>query len=142
MAEGLPIDQVPVVQELLEPLGLLKLKKQHNQVARKLAKPPRCQPETQSRTVVTPIVSKIAKNLFRGTLEMAGNASDDVFEAAYRLSQSLFKGHHYDPESMVWGDPILPGLKYYSSVMLDGIIYEVFLYLFDCPLLTYDYSDW
>lgn len=75
--------------------------------------------------MVTPIVQRIAKDLFKGNLEVAGCSTfneTDVFVAA---EIDDIQVHHSDPKSMKWGEDIPEGGKYYTSIIMDGVEYFV-----------------
>jgi DNA (cytosine-5)-methyltransferase 1 len=77
-------------------------------------------------TVVTPLVSCIAKTLFERTLSVAGQLErDDIEEdAAAANDVGADYTHHGDPDSIKWLEPAnVDG--YYQSVDMDGVVYSV-----------------
>ncbi|KAG5645074.1 hypothetical protein DXG03_007164 [Asterophora parasitica] len=76
----------------------------------------------RNRTTVTHMVGRIAQELFRGSLELAGSDIYDC-EVATSIADTL-KAHHDDPESIVWDSAPLEG-QVYASVIVDGVKYSV-----------------
>ncbi|KAF5380878.1 hypothetical protein D9615_004125 [Tricholomella constricta] len=76
----------------------------------------------RNMTVVTPIVSRIARHLFKGSLEVAGTSAFDDADVAAEIDN--VQAHHNDPASMKWGSNDLEGQSY-ASVIMDGVEYCV-----------------
>ncbi|RDB21087.1 DNA (cytosine-5)-methyltransferase 1A [Hypsizygus marmoreus] len=76
-------------------------------------------------TVVTPIVSQIAKNLFKGSLEVAGVSNFEDMDENVAAQIDNVQAHHADPKNMIWGDGEPEGGMYYASVIMDGVTYCV-----------------
>lgn len=75
-------------------------------------------------TVVTPIVSCIAKTLFERTLRVAGQLEKDDIEDDAASDVGADRIHHEDPHSIEWLDSTdIDG--YYLSVSMDGVVYSV-----------------
>ncbi|KAF9469258.1 hypothetical protein BDZ94DRAFT_1244081 [Collybia nuda] len=100
-----------------------KSKKNHHSNASKMSDKEKEVLKHRNLTVVTPIVSRIAKNLFKGSLEVAGvtdfNEKDEDVAAEIDNTQS----HHSDPESMQWIDE--NNGDGYVGVIMDGVTYLV-----------------
>lgn len=75
-------------------------------------------------TVVTPLVSCIAKTLFERTLSVAGQLEKDDIENDVASDIGVDYMHHDDPDSIEWVEPAdVDG--YYLSVDMDGVVYSV-----------------
>ncbi|GLB34766.1 putative cytosine specific DNA methyltransferase replication foci [Lyophyllum shimeji] len=77
----------------------------------------------RNTTVVTPVVSRIAKYLFKGSLEVAGSFAMDDADVATEMDQ--IQVHHADPASMIWGHDDPEEGMYFRSVIMDGVEYFV-----------------
>jgi hypothetical protein len=80
----------------------------------------------RTQTVITPIVSRIATNLFKRSMEVTGTISHEIIdEEVVEHIRKVEKAHHSNPKSMKWGpDPPVDG-KWYASIEMDGIVYKV-----------------
>ncbi|KAF8891199.1 hypothetical protein BD779DRAFT_1513769 [Infundibulicybe gibba] len=79
----------------------------------------------KNQTVVTPIVSAIAGNLFQRSLEVAGTSTyNKTDHDVAREIDEIRTQHEADPTTMTWGGAAeMDG--YYSSVNMDGADYMV-----------------
>jgi hypothetical protein len=77
-----------------------------------------------SKTFLTPIVNHIAKDLFKGSLEVAefGHYGE---EQDMTIKRRQHKAHHTNPAKIIWGERLVEGEEIYASVIVDGITYEV-----------------
>ena len=76
-----------------------------------------------SKTFLTPVVNGIAKNLFKGSLEVAEFDYDE--HDITSVKRRKHKAHHTDPAQIIWGKRLVEDEEIYSSVIVDGITYEV-----------------
>lgn len=74
---------------------------------------------------MTPIVSRIAKNLFKRSLEVAGTSTIDEIDETVAAEIDNVQAHHLDPQSMHWGNKADGVDGYYESIVMDGISYTV-----------------
>lgn len=79
-------------------------------------------PEQAKATVITPVVGKIANQLFNNSFRVVGEPreAEEVAEAIAGVRE-----HHEDPTSIVWNEPSSGHDNYYQSVIIDGVKYEV-----------------
>lgn len=76
-----------------------------------------------SKTFLTPIVNRIAKDLFKGSLEVA---EFDHYEEEHDITSfRKHKAHHTNPAKIIWGERLVEEEHIYSSVTVDGIHYQV-----------------
>jgi DNA (cytosine-5)-methyltransferase 1 len=78
-----------------------------------------------SKTFLTPVVNRIAKDLFKGSLEVAEFGHD---EEEYDITSTIrrkHKAHHTNPDKIIWGERLVEDEDIYSSVIVDGITYQV-----------------
>lgn len=77
----------------------------------------------RNTTVFMPIVSRIAKNLFKGALEVAGSTDFNDKDEDVAAEIDNIQSHHSDPQSMQW---ILDDNgNDYAGVIMDGVTYQV-----------------
>jgi DNA (cytosine-5)-methyltransferase 1 len=82
-----------------------------------------------SKTFLTLIVNRIAKDLFKGSLEVA---KSDYYEDDHRIvsvKRRQHKAHHTDPAKIIWGERVVGDEDIYSSVIVDGVTYRVSRFL-------------
>ena len=79
----------------------------------------------RTQTVITPIVQQIAKELFKGNLEVAGCLTFNETDVNVAAEIDNIQAHHSDPKSMKWGEDAPEGGKYYTSIIMDGVEYFV-----------------
>jgi hypothetical protein len=82
------------------------------------------------KTYLTPVVNRIAKNLFKGLLEVAQSDLYDDDHGTVLVTRRDYKGHHTNPKKIVWGDRLVDDEDIYGSVTMDGVTYRV------CSLLS------
>ena len=82
------------------------------------------------KTYLTPVVNRIAKNLFKGSLEVAQSDLYDDDHDTVLVATRDYKGHHTNPKKIVWGDRLVDDEDIYDSVTVDGVTYCV------CSLLS------
>jgi DNA (cytosine-5)-methyltransferase 1 len=89
-------------------------------------------------TVVTPVVSRIAKNLFKGSLEVAGSNSFNDKDEDVAAEIDNIQSHHSDPESMRWVRKNHNCLH----VIMDGVTYSVSILVQIMPNHLCHFSGW
>lgn len=79
-----------------------------------------------SKTFLTPIVNRIAKDLFKGSLEVAefGHYEERHCDTT-TTKRRQHKAHHTNPAKIIWGERLVEEEHIYSSVTVDGIHYQV-----------------
>lgn len=75
--------------------------------------------------MVTPIVSGIAKNLFKGSFEVAGESTLQDRDEGVAAEIDNIQAHHSNPKNMSWGHNHPEEGKYYESLQMDGVTYHV-----------------
>ncbi|EEB91983.1 hypothetical protein MPER_09571, partial [Moniliophthora perniciosa FA553] len=74
-------------------------------------------------TVVTPVVSRIVKDLYNLELEVSGETEEQDQVVVKAIKEA--KEHNEDPKNVKWG-PVADSIRgYYESVTLDGEVYRV-----------------
>jgi DNA (cytosine-5)-methyltransferase 1 len=87
-------------------------------------------PEQAGATVVTPIIGRVAEQLFNHAFQVVGEQqeqeSDEVAEEI-----EIVKEHNEDPMSIIWGAPATKNKQFFTSVEIDGVEYQVsnFIYI-------------
>ncbi|KAF8911019.1 S-adenosyl-L-methionine-dependent methyltransferase [Gymnopilus junonius] len=79
----------------------------------------------RSKTFLTEVVNRIAKNLFEVSLDVAESLADqdDGTEGTY-VKLPHFKAHYSDPQHIVWGERFTESARTYWSVHVDGVLYK------------------
>jgi len=77
-------------------------------------------------TVITPIVSQIAEQLFNNPFRVIGEPQEA--EAVAEAIADVEKEHNEDPTSIIWGTPSKYRDNYFESVQIDGVEYWVGLF--------------
>jgi DNA (cytosine-5)-methyltransferase 1 len=80
-----------------------------------------------SKTFLTPIVNRIAKDLFKGSLEVAEFGHYEEGHDKTTVERHKHKAHHMNPAKIIWGERLVEEEHIYSSVTVDGIDYQVSL---------------
>lgn len=80
----------------------------------------------RSKTFLTEIVNRIAKNLFEVSLDVAESLADQDggAEETY-IKLPRFKAHYSDPLQTVWGETFTESAGTYWSAYVDGVLYKV-----------------
>lgn len=79
------------------------------------------------KTFLTPVVNRIAKSLFKGSLEVATSGFYEDRDIASQ-KQRDYKAHTTNPNKIVWGERLVEGQDVYGSVTVDGVTYQVGFY--------------
>lgn len=123
------ISRVPVIREILGPLHyeIDDDRKKQSKIGKRVSSSegaPSMKPVILGKTYLTSIVNRIAKNLFKGSLEVA---QSDLHEDHNTVSVKRrdYKGHHTNPAKIVWGDRLVDDEDIYDSVTVDGVTYRV-----------------
>lgn len=74
-------------------------------------------------TVVTPIVSQVAEQLFNNPFRVIGEPQEA--EVVAEAIANVEKEHNQDPTSIIWGTPSKYRDNYFESVQIDGVEYWV-----------------
>ncbi len=69
-------------------------------------------------------MNRIAKNLFKGSLEVATSDFYENHDIASK-KQRDYKAHTTNPNKIVWGKRLVEGQDVYGSVTVDGVTYQV-----------------
>jgi len=80
------------------------------------------------KTFLTPVVNRIAKNLFKGSLEVATSGLYEDHDVASKKHRD-YKAHATNPNKIVWGKRLVEGQDIYGSVTVDGVTYQVGFYI-------------
>lgn len=76
-----------------------------------------------NKTFLTPVVNNIAKDLFRGSLEVSESDHYEDESDAISVKQCRHKAHHTNPAKIIWGERLTE--DFYSNAIVDGVVYEV-----------------
>lgn len=90
------------------------------------AKPPvQKKPAKQGKTFLTPIVNRIARDFFEGSLEVAQSALDVDGDQEDTQHLRYHKSHYSNPEAISWGKRMKNCDGCYRSAVVDGVTYHV-----------------
>ena len=79
-----------------------------------------------SKTFLTPNVNRIAKDLFKGSLEVAKFNHYGEDHNIVSTKQRRHQVHRANPAKIIWGERLAEdGPEMYSSVLVDGVTYQV-----------------
>jgi DNA (cytosine-5)-methyltransferase 1 len=77
------------------------------------------------KTFLTPVVNRIAKDLFKGSLEVAEFSHYGEEHNTVSIKRRQHKAHHTNPAKIVWGERLVEDEDVYESVIVDGVTYRV-----------------
>ncbi|KAF8965236.1 S-adenosyl-L-methionine-dependent methyltransferase [Flammula alnicola] len=79
----------------------------------------------ENKTFLTPIVNRLAKNLFESSLEVAESMLHDGDDDGEHARVRRHKGHHSDPQEISWGRKLDDEDEdIYESAIVDGVTYS------------------
>ncbi|KJA27122.1 hypothetical protein HYPSUDRAFT_212781 [Hypholoma sublateritium FD-334 SS-4] len=132
---GIRIFRVPLVRDLVAPIeyefdtkipSVKSSPSRKKKTATTKAKPPvQKKPVKQGKTFLTPIVNRIARDFFEGSLEVAQSAlavdgdQEDIQRLLYH------KSHYSNPEAISWGKRMKNCDGCYRSAVVDGVTYKI-----------------
>ena len=132
---GIRIFRVPLVRDLVGSIEYefdTKIPLVNSSPSRKKkpattkAKPPvRQKPVKQGKTFLTPIVNRIARDFFKGSLEVAQSALDVDGDQGDTQRLQYHKSHYSNPEAISWGKRMRNCDGCYRSAVVDGVTYDV-----------------
>lgn len=98
------------------------------QQIQKSSKPAKKASNAAELPIVTPIVSRNVQAFFHRTMEVTGKQEIDAADRALPNIAKAQARHESDPDSMEWGIYDKEA-KTYASITMDGVVYEVRLFL-------------
>jgi len=128
---AIQISRVPAIREILGPMHYEDdvSRKEQSRIRNRSSKseggPSAKKTIALGKTYLTPVVNRIAKNLFKGSLEVAQSDLYDDDHDTVAVTRRDYKGHHTNPKKIVWRDRLVDDENIYDSVTVDGVTYRV-----------------
>lgn len=79
----------------------------------------------QSKTFLTPIVNRIARDFFEGSLEVAQSALDNDANDDEDRETQYHKSHYSNPKVVSFKERLSGHEGHYQSAVIDGVTYTV-----------------